>query len=130
MLHPLSHPRSQFSGTAKARVRRGGIQGQGSAVPSLTQRCRRRLRVEELECRTLPATVPGFSPPQILQAYGVSQLNLTKPGLGETIAVVEAYLQPNAQADLNKFNSQFGLTPLTLQIVNDGATRSDPTGGW
>jgi subtilase family serine protease len=62
------------------------------------------------------ADVPtGYTPDQIRKAYNV---NLSKyDGAGQTIAVIEAIGNPNIQNDLNKFNSQFGLPPLTLEII-------------
>ena len=55
-------------------------------------------------------------------------------GSGETIAIVDAYDDPNIQADLNTFDTQFGLPATTVTRVNEtGGTSypaSDPTGGW
>jgi hypothetical protein len=90
--------------------------------------------VEELEPRNLLAT-GGFTPSQILTAYGFTALYASEPagfvaGAGETIAVVEAYKQVNLQTDINTFDSMYGLPAITLNIINDGATKSDPTGGW
>ena len=55
-------------------------------------------------------------------------------GSGETIAIVDAYDDPNIQADLNTFDSEFGLPATTVTRVNEtGGTSypaSDPTGGW
>jgi len=52
-----------------------------------------------------------------------------------TIAIVDAYDDPNAMSDLNAFSTQFGL-PLvnsgTFQVVYASGSRpaQDPTGGW
>jgi hypothetical protein len=99
--------------------------------------------VEELEGRDLPSVVithapsphllrnfNGYTSAQVLQAYGFSQLNITKPGLGQTIAIVEAYDAPQIQADLTTFDAQYNLPAINLTVVKDGATSSDPTGGW
>ena len=55
-------------------------------------------------------------------------------GSGETIAIVDAYDDPNIQADLNTFDTQFGLPATTVTRVNQtGGTSypaSDSSGGW
>ena len=83
--------------------------------------------LEELENRTVLSS-DGYSPAQILQAYGFSQLNLLNPGLGETIAIVDAYKVPEIQADLAAFDSMYNLPPINLTVINDGAAGSDPSG--
>ena len=114
-----------------------------SPVLSLRNRPGGRPRVEELEIRNLPSVILGYSlaqeleqgftgytPAQISQAYGFSQLNVAKPGLGETIALVDAYEAPNIQTDLMTFDTQYNLPAINLTVVNDGATTQDRTGGW
>ncbi len=54
----------------------------------------------------------GYTPQQIRHAYGFDQL--PNDGTGETIALVDAFDNPNALADLNYFSAQFGLP----QLVN------------
>jgi hypothetical protein len=83
---------------------------------------------EELEVRNLLSDFTGYSPTQIRQAYGFSQLSILHPGLGETIAIVDPYEAPQIQADLNTFDSKYSLPAINLSVVNDGATKSDPTG--
>jgi len=81
----------------------------------------------------------GYTPQQIQSAYGINQItfsggNVTGNGAGQTIAIVDAYNDPNIQANLNMFDSQFGLPATTVTRVNEyGGTSlpaSDPTGGW
>ncbi len=79
----------------------------------------------------------GFSPAQIEQAYGFSSISFNGTagtGKGETIAIVDAYNDPNIQSDLNTFDTEFGLPATTVIRVNEtgGASlpSSDPTGGW
>jgi hypothetical protein len=55
-------------------------------------------------------TPSGYSPAQMRHAYGFD--TLTNDGSGQTIAIIDAYDDPNIVADLNKFSTQFGL-PLT-----------------
>ncbi len=75
--------------------------------------------------------VSGYTPAQISQAYGFNQL--TGNGSGQTIAIVDAYRDPNAAADLHVFDQQFGLTDPNLTIVNQtGGSASAVTAdaGW
>jgi subtilase family serine protease len=55
----------------------------------------------------------GFSPQQLQGAYSV-------PATGATtkVAIVDAYANPNAQADLNVYRSTFGLPATTISQVN------------
>jgi subtilase family serine protease len=56
-------------------------------------------------------TPAGYSPAQIRHAYGIDQL--ASNGTGQTIAIVDAYDDPNIVSDLNKFSTQFGLPTTT-----------------
>ncbi len=81
---------------------------------------------------------PGaYTPAQVAQAYGFNQIafgSVKGTGAGQTIAIVDAYDDPNIQADLNTFDTQFGLPSTTVTRVNEngGATlpATDSTGGW
>jgi subtilase family serine protease len=53
----------------------------------------------------------AFAPTQMRHAYGFDQL--TNQGAGETIALVDAYDDPNAEADLGVFDTQFKLAACT-----------------
>ena len=55
-----------------------------------------------------PAGTVAYTPAQILQAYGVN--NLPYDGTGQTIAIVDAYDDPNILQAVDAFDSQFGLT--------------------
>ena len=79
----------------------------------------------------------GFTPAQMETGYGFSSINFNGTagtGQGETIAIVDAYNDPNIQSDLNTFDSEFSLPALTVNVVNEnGGTKLpgvDPTGGW
>lgn len=56
---------------------------------------------------------PGFAPASLMQAYSFLPAAVTKKGKGQTIALIEAYDDPNAEADLATFNAQFGLPACT-----------------
>ncbi len=79
----------------------------------------------------------AYTPAQLQQAYGFNNItfgNVVGNGSGETIAIVDAYNDPNIQADLNTFDTQFGLPATTVAVYNEtGGTTypaSDPTGDW
>ncbi len=86
--------------------------------------------IERLDDRCLLSTGPaGLSPSQILQAYGLNNLKsstgVTLTGAGQTIALIEAYTNPNLAQELSVFDSQFKLTPLTTSSTIGG--KSGPT---
>jgi len=53
----------------------------------------------------------AFAPAQISHAYGFDLLS--NHGAGQTIGIVDAYDDPNAEADLAVFNAQFNLSACT-----------------
>ncbi|HET6326492.1 MAG TPA: S53 family peptidase [Planctomycetaceae bacterium] len=79
------------------------------------------------------ATPLGNTPAQIAQAYGFNQVAFSNGvkgnGAGQTIAIVDAYADPNIASDLQKFDAQFGLAapPSFTQAVEQGATTNS---GW
>ena len=100
-----------------------------------TNRRAQRPSFDLLDVRCLPSTMPvatpfasvvaqpdagagsprgGLTPAQVRQAYGLNQVDAT--GLGQTIAIVDAFHDPNIQSDLNTFSAQFGLPTTALQI--------------
>jgi subtilase family serine protease len=79
----------------------------------------------------------GYSPAQISEAYGFNEINfgsVAGTGAGETIAIVDAYNDPNISADLKTFDSSFDLpAPPTFTQVNQsgGSNASVPNNaGW
>src|SRR5690349_10835127 len=60
--------------------------------------------IDTLESRLLFSV---FTPTQIRQAYGIN--GLSGDGTGQTIAIVEAYHDPNLANDLNTFDQQFSI---------------------
>ena len=116
---------------------------------------RRRLTVESLEIRTLLSASPldgvvalpmlhaaaqggtpgGMTPAQIAQAYGFNQIQFSGgvkgDGSGQTIAIVDAYDDPNIASDLAKFDSQFGLAaPPSFTKVYQSGYRPQADTGW
>jgi subtilase family serine protease len=80
---------------------------------------------------TVNTTVSGYSPDQIRKAYGFDQI--TGDGTGQTIAIVDAYNDPNIVQDLATFDKQFGLSaPPSFQVVSQTGTNKLPKtdAGW
>jgi hypothetical protein len=83
------------------------------------------------------ATPSGFGPSQLQSAYALSSL-VASGGSGTTVAIVDAYNDPDITSDLTTYRSQFGLPTCTtasgcFKVVNqNGATSPLPTNdtGW
>ena len=83
-------------------------------------------------------TPVGLTPAQVQQAYGFNGITFQNgtiqgQGQGQTIAIVDAYNDPNIKADLHTFDQTFGLADppsftVYQQIVNGQAPRADA--GW
>jgi subtilase family serine protease len=75
-----------------------------------------------------------YTPAQIRQAYGIDQTTLPNgqaaTGAGQTIAIVDAYNDPNIANDLATFDAGYGLAaPPSFQVVRmNGVTQSNS--GW
>ena len=138
----------------RSRAMRRSLRSRSSTQRSL------RPRIDHLESRSLLSTTPlalmahprfeigplaggseppsgAYTPAQIQLAYGFNNISfggVAGDGSGETIAIVDAYNDPNIQADLDTFDTQFGLPATTVTRVNEtGGTSypaSDSTGGW
>lgn len=80
----------------------------------------------------------GITPAQMQAAYGVNNIkfgSVAGNGAGQTIAIIDAYNDPTAAADLKAFDAQFGLAapPSFTQLDQNGGTTlppSDSPGGW
>jgi len=75
----------------------------------------------------------GISPAQIRHAYGFDLI--TNQGAGQTIGIVDAYDDPNIEADLAVFNKTFGLPPCTtnngcFQKMYASGVRPRADAGW
>jgi hypothetical protein len=134
------------TGTAGRAPRRGR--------PNRAGQGRSHLAVELLETRTLPSVAvptfvlhhngigpgtapgyPGYAPSQIQHAYGFDQIKFgsaTGDGTGTTIAIVDAYDDPNLVSDLHQFDLAFGIADPVLTRVNEFGGSSLPAGdpGW
>ena len=81
------------------------------------------------------AAPTGMTPTQIRQAYGFSTLSFGSTaanGAGETIAIVDAYDDPNIASDLHQFDLQFGLPDPVFTKVNEtgGSTPPATNNSW
>jgi subtilase family serine protease len=100
--------------------------GAGIAVPDL--------HVVPLAGSTSYTNLVVYTPAQIKQAYGFNQIQLpggqTADGAGQTIAIVDAYDDPNIAADLKKFDDTFGLAapPSFVKATPQGQPAADA--GW
>lgn len=90
-------------------------------------------RVEQLESRNLLSI---FTPAQIRHAYGFDQIKfgtVAGTGAGQTIAIIDANDAPRIAADLQKFDTTFGLpAPPTFTKVNQtgGTALPSPDPDW
>jgi hypothetical protein len=131
-----------------------------SSRKPLTKRRRVRLWLEPLETRTLlSATGPdlsslfanaathltplggpgagGYTPSQIRNAYGFDQITFANgtiagDGSGQTIAIVDAYDNPNIANDLSTFDATFGLPDPSFTKVRQfvGGRAPRVSAGW
>ncbi len=83
-------------------------------------------------CATNPGG--GYTPCDLISAYN---LPAATAGSGQTVAIVDAYDDPNAESDLNTYRSAFGLSACTtangcFRKVNQSGGASYPraNGGW
>ena len=84
-----------------------------------------------------PASAPsGYGPVSLQSAYALTSA-ASSLGAGATVAVVDAYDQPNAESDLAAYRSQFGLPACTtangcFRKVNQtgGTTYPSANSGW
>jgi hypothetical protein len=129
------------------------------ANPRLPRAKRRQLRVEALESRDLPSfmayptIVPfhvvggaaplgspgptGYSPAQLRHAYGFDKITFNNgavagDGSGTTIAIVDAYNDPNIANDLHQFDVAFGLADPVFNKYDQNGGTSYPAAdsGW
>jgi subtilase family serine protease len=83
------------------------------------------------------ATPSGYGPSDLQSAYGLTAAAASQ-GSGETVAIVDAYNDPNAEADLAKYRSYYGLPACTTangcfkKVSQTGSTTSLPSSdsGW
>jgi len=85
----------------------------------------------QMEPMTSGGSFNGYTPAQISSVYAFNHITLpngTKAGAGQTIAIIDAYSDPNITSDLATFDSQYSLAaPPSFKIVSEtGSTSSLP----
>ena len=81
---------------------------------------------------TPDATVSGYGPTQLQSAYNLASAAAAN-GTGQTVAVVDAFDDPNAASDLAVYRSQYGLPACTVangcfsKVNENGATSPLPS---
>jgi len=82
------------------------------------------------------ARPPGYGPDDLRSAYGLPSATA---GAGQTVAIVDAYDDPHAEADLAVYRAQYGLPPCTTangcfrKVAQNGSTSypsPDPADSW
>ncbi|MES5821534.1 S53 family peptidase [Streptomyces sp. RG80] len=101
------------------------------------QAARKGVTAKALKPNATSATPTGYGPSDLQDAYGLTSAS-SSGGAGETIAIVDAYDDPNAAADLATYRSYYGLSACTTangcfkKVSQTGSTTSLPTAdsGW
>ncbi|MBC9725263.1 S53 family peptidase [Streptomyces sp. TRM68367] len=83
------------------------------------------------------STPSGYGPSDLQDAYGLTSASASS-GKGRTIAIVDAYDDPNAEADLAKYRSHYGLSSCTTsngcfkKVSQTGSATALPSAdsGW
>jgi len=70
----------------------------------------------------------GFTPAQFRKAYGIDLL--PNSGAGITVAIVDAYGNPNAQADLDAYDKAYGLPAGTVTTIYPQGQPATVDQGW
>jgi subtilase family serine protease len=80
------------------------------------------------------ASPAGYNPPDLQSAYALPSAT---NGVGQTVAIVDAYNDPNAESDLGVYRAQFGIPACTtangcFRKVNQSGGTKYPrnNGGW
>lgn len=96
-------------------------------------RCHAKLRDGVTSAATNPA---GYHPADLQSAYNLASASASAGG-GQTVAIVDAYNDPNAASDVGVYRSTFGLPACTtstgcLRVVNQSGGTNLPknNGGW
>lgn len=74
-------------------------------------RCQAWIRTD-IAGKTRDASPSGYAPSDLQTAYGLTSFSGGN-GVGTTVAIVDAYHDPNAASDLATYRAQYGLPPCT-----------------
>jgi Putative Ig domain len=148
----MTQPASAHHGTTARSPHAGSAHGRWVPSPGphpTVRECAIPARPREMACNALRRTdikgvrasalaanviPPGYSPASLDGAYKLS----TTGGSGETVAIVDAFNNPSAAADLAVYRSQWGLPACTVasgcfrQVNETGAASPLPSNdsGW
>ena len=129
---------------APARAARADAVRPNATAP-VKRACATPARAGQMACLTLVRTDvrarKGIQPQVAPSGYGAADLKsayaLPSGGSGQTVAIVDAYDDPNAEADLGTYRSQYGLPACTtangcFKKVNETGGSSLPSAdaGW
>lgn len=78
-------------------------------APAGSARCHSHVRVDPTGNPAATAGPTGYNPADLIAAYNLPATG----GVGQTIAIVDAFDDPNAESDLAVYRSTFGLPPCT-----------------
>ena len=100
------------------------------AVPAGSARCLAMIRTD-IKGVLRPAIPAGYGPSDLQTAYNLTSYSANN-GSGQTVAIVDAYDDPNAESDLAVYRSQYGLSACTtangcFSKVKQGSTANT---GW
>lgn len=131
---PSAGPSLAASGTGQAMQQLHARVCPGAEVGAA--RCHSWVRVDATG-KPLATTGPsGYGPADLQSAYALAAASASN-GAGATIAIVDAYDDPNAEADLGVYRSQFGLPACTtangcFKKINQTGGTNYPraNGGW
>ena len=87
-------------------------------------RCHARVVTDKGGSPSVTTTPAGYGPAQLHSAYN---LPLTANGVAPTIGIVDAYNDPNIEADLARYSTQYGLPQCTT--LNGCFKKVNQTGG-
>ncbi len=78
-----------------------------------------------------PVTPSGYSPADLQQAYNLTAASATD-GKGKTVAIVDAYDDPEALSNVSTYRAQWGLPPICSGLVTNNCvqfTKVNQNGG-
>jgi len=105
------------------------------AVGPGQRRCHARIRMTDDGLKPYASSTPsGFGPPDLISAYNLAG---APSGAGQTVAIVDANDDPNAESDLAVYRSHYGLPACTtangcFKKISQTGTTTYPTAdsGW